>query len=210
MKLITSTLMLLCWFSVSAQYFGIANLYIIPQNPVPGNPIAVVCSTYHASGPCDLLADSVAMDGDTIRVFGEHMPGILTYICYTNDTTWLGEIGDGQYTIIYYLVEHYQAGGTLVKTDTLTLNMIGTGFGKGPQPEQVHIAFDPLSSNVFVRLPEEFPAAVSLYDLTGREVIRQANASASVRLGTSSLVPGLYIVRLDGGNWRSARKLAIR
>jgi len=91
--------------------FEIQKLEIIPEKPVIGDEIKVVCHSMFTSGGCDMTNYTVEMDGNYdptgvaggIHVNAYHEVGMLTYICESTDTIPIGKLNAGYHYLDYSL-----------------------------------------------------------------------------------------------------------
>lgn len=192
-----------------SQYFGFNSLYIIPSNPTSLDTIGVVCSSYHGSGPCDLTNAQVSWYENTITIDAHHNPGMLTYICNTIDTIWLGVVGEGNFVIHYNLIEHFMSGPTYIASDTLFLNIISTGIPGYMFPGvSVHID-NAAHALTFIIAEEILDASVQVIDLCGRRLHRQRLGLGTNIVSTHSLRPGIYIFRLESSSGIYSKKFLV-
>ncbi len=82
-----------------AQLPAIDSLKIIPETPVAGDEIKLICYATFPSGGCDLMDHSIIIQGNQITVTLEYMPGAATYICHAVDTISLGNLEPDNYVL---------------------------------------------------------------------------------------------------------------
>jgi hypothetical protein len=78
------------------------------------------------------------------------------------------------------------------------------------------VAPNPLTggyANVRYSLPKAGPASITVYDVTGRSVLKRsvlASRSGAVGIDVRSLSAGIYLVRLDADDFTATRKLVVQ
>ena len=83
--------------------FSIDYLELIPAKPTIEDDVKIVSHTTFSSGGCGLAEKKIVHDTNGIRIFAMHNMGMLTYICHSSDTFYLGRLKKGYHEVNYEL-----------------------------------------------------------------------------------------------------------
>lgn len=194
---------------VFAQYLVINSLTITPSNPGPYDNVGIICQSAHASGPCLLNNVQVNWVGNHATINAWHYPGMLTYICNSTDTTWLGVIGEGFFKVSYILSDQFPSGPVYSVTDSLQFSIITTGTDPA---SEIPLRITPNPARDYINIPDIAASTgsdIRIYDLCGRQVISRPIPTGSTKLDIRSLSPGMYILQLQLPKGSVTRKFQV-
>ncbi len=195
---------------LKAQIPAIDSLRIIPAYPTSNDTVKVISHTIFPSGGCAMTASSVNISGSTVNVFATHTLGMLSVICYSNDTICIGKLNARNYDLIYNLALTTPP----LTYDIDTLNFVVQQFtGMLPEDEagqKPEIYPNPLTTTLNIRLKNNSEAdfSIEVYGVLGKKIksIRKINQRRSLNI--SDLKDGIYfMVITDSGQGRWVQKI---
>jgi hypothetical protein len=194
----------------NAQFIN--NLSIYPPNPTTNDSIYLIASCYFQSGTCDDKTLNYSIINETIDCNALHCIGMLTYICYNEDTFSIGKLPAGNYLYRY---------------------SVNAGFGPNPcTPGIVPGPFDSLGFTVnlasgltdnlnqelivypnpctdFIELKNliQGTQTLSIIDMTGKICYTKELIGNNSLVSTNDLSPGLYLLRIQSNSGTNHSKL---
>ena len=156
--------------------------------PVPAGGSEGFVARFHPDGGRSWASYLGGNAGDGAFGIGMHATGWFAVSGNTQSTSGLATPGAHQ--------ENFGGGGDGF------LFRVGSGIGTGifPKEDASILYYDPLRKEVHV---QHAPAAITVYDVKGRVVLRKGPASV---FSTAGLAPGVYMVRI-GHEVRATRIL---
>lgn len=193
------------FFSV-AQSGYIDSLFILPQTPTASTPISVVCHAYFTSGDCDLVFSKTDLNGEMIEVTATHIIGPLTYICSSIDTTQIGLLSPGNYTLVYHLQDSVWSCCTNETTDTLYFSVLPTSIQEYENPTFFDIFPNPVSLLLNVTLLNNLQGTYTIYDPYGKIIQKSALKEINSQIDVSHLAKGVYYFEVVTSTHKGVRK----
>ncbi len=191
---------------VFGQIPAIDSLKIIPENPVAGDEIKLICYATFPSGGCDLMNHSIIFQGNQITVVLEYMPGAATYICHAVDTISLGNLEQDNYQLRANLI--IQPQDQIVDSDTTSfpvetpLNI--TDNGKIPN---LTLYPNPVNQDIQIQT-DALIERIEISTVSGQRVyLKEDGLNPDKKISVSDLKNGIYVLVLtdNKGNKHTER-----
>lgn len=193
------------FFSI-AQSGYIDSLFILTQAPTSNTIISVVCNAYFTSGDCDRVSSKVDFTNNTIDVEAIHVVGPLTYICHSIDTTEIGTLQPGDYTLIYHLRDSVWGGGVNETLDTIYFSVQPTSIQAYGDLTFFDIFPNPVSQILTISLLHQQQGVYIIYDSYGKLIQKNQIPDINTQIDLSHLANGVYYLEVTAGTDRSVRK----
>lgn len=182
--------------TINANGQSIISLDIEPPNPTNTDEIILYSENLFGSGPCFIDSSFIAISGCDIKCDGYFFTGMLTVMCTSIDTFYIGQLNDGTYQLHYNLY-HPSSNPTIKDSTTITFT-VGTVGMNDPLAGNTNIIYpNPSGGELFLDLSDycdEKEFVLSVYSLYGKEVktFKQLHPKSYVRIDISDLSPGIY------------------
>lgn len=192
----------------SAQF--IQSLTVLPVNPTTNDTITVIADCAFPAGSCDESTQTLFVAGNQVFASALHCIGMLTIICYDNDTFKIDPLPAGNYTFHFQL----DAGGLpspctpgIVPGPSDSISFVvspAVGMAEMitqdaisvfPNPSHNRISFSGFSDS-------DFPVTVSLYSVEGKRTLDAELKDQQSYIEISSLPDGPYQVSVTCNNGR--------
>jgi len=185
----------------------INNVWIQPAQPTTVDTVTLYASGQMPNSWCYPLTSVITPGANTIHIHSVYYMGWLTALCPFTDSATTGPLAAGTYQVFYRVSDssHFSWDeDTLqftVQTPTAIALREAPAFTIRHFPDHLLIFGDNLKA---------FPhAQLVLTDLRGRTVSqRHFTGSPPLRLSTSGLAPGLYLLQIwQRGKWVGVEKV---
>lgn len=194
----------------SQQVFGqlpaIDSLRIIPENPVAGDEIKLICYATFSSGGCDLMDHSIIAQGNQFTVVLEYMQGAATYICHSVDTISLGNLGSDNYQLRANLI--IQPQDQIVYSDTTSF-LVATPLNTNDNGQIPDLTIFPNPFNQDLQIETNaLIERIEISTVSGHRVYLKENGlNPDKKIHVSNLKNGVYILILtdNKGNKHTQR-----
>ncbi|MEN9331994.1 MAG: hypothetical protein RLZZ94_1084 [Bacteroidota bacterium] len=198
--LIALTACLLLNAKSNAQFIN--NMSIYPVNPTTNDSVYLIASSYFQSGTCNQKTLNYSIINEYIDCDALHCVGMLTYICYDEDTFSVGKLPAGNYIYRYTVNAGFgfnpcTPGIVPGPTDSLSFTVTSTsGIDNHIFPELV-VGPNPCSDFIEIKCYSNEEKQVSIIDMTGK-ICQSENLSGNhIRINTNNITSGLYILRVQ-------------
>lgn len=207
--IITFSLLL---FSLSMQSQNIMQLYTVPANPTTNDQVMVVAEMMFPSASCDEKFLSVTnMGGNRFDAGGMHCVGMLSVICYDNDTFLLGQLSAGTYRFflqedVGLLPSPCSPGIVPGPVDSIDFTVtLANGIGE-PYTGGVGIFPNPVVSSISVKdIVQGRGLQIKLFLISGQEIFQAYTQNGGV-LDLSFLPAGIFMTEIWSENELLQRK----
>jgi uncharacterized protein YozE (UPF0346 family) len=198
--LIALTACLLLNAKSNAQFIN--NMSIYPVNPTTNDSVYLIASSYFQSGTCNQKTLNYSIINEYIDCDALHCVGMLTYICYDEDTFSVGKLPAGNYIYRYTVNAGFgfnpcTPGIVPGPTDSLSFTVTSTsGIDNHIFPELV-VGPNPCSDFIEIKCYSNEEKQVSIIDMTGK-ICQSENLSGNhIRINTNNITSGLYFLRVQ-------------
>lgn len=202
------SLLLIIFLSLPAYPQWINGMSVYPPAPTTSDNVQVIVDAMFPSGECyDWYFLGNTQNGFEYTYDIVNCVGPLTYICHHNDTINIGnQIPAGSYTVIVNL-----NAGAGVKpctpfsqwaSDTIFFDVVPfSGMSSEGGDPAIKIYPDPATDFLIIEQTGfKEGTSVSIYNLQGQLLLRQAIHQPKVKIDVSSFASGLFILRFTGNN----------
>jgi hypothetical protein len=210
MRTLLLTTLSLIVFNLSVQGQYINNLSIYPANPTSNDSILLIGSCYFQSGTCDQKTLNYSIINETIDCDALHCIGMLTYICYDEDTFSIGKLPAGNYTYRYFVnagLGFNPCTPGIVPGPMDSLNFIVTTASgiSNPSYQELIMGPNPCSNFLEIKYYSNEEKQISIIDMTGKVCLQEVKAGNNIQLSTMDIAPGLYFLKSQSKtiNYRS-------
>jgi hypothetical protein len=184
---------------VQAQLGIINTLGILPSNPYPSDSVKIVCSSTFSSGGCNLSNSSFIVSENNITVYARHVVGPLAYICQTTDTITFGLFNQGNYNVIYYLINDYNQAMLDTAFTYFTVQQ-STDIEYNKQSVNVKVYPNPFDEKTRIYIENYFTATdlkIVIYDMMQRQIKDYKDFSGNeIEINKADLSKGVYFYKL--------------
>lgn len=196
--LLTSLSLIVFNLSVHAQYIN--NLRIYPTNPTSNDSIYLIASCYFQSGTCDQKTLNYSIINETIDCNALHCIGMLTYICYDEDTFSIGKLPVGNYNYRYTVNAGFgfnpcTPGIVPGPSDSLNFTVTTASGISNPSYQEFIFSPNPCTDFIEIKYYDSEEKQISIIDMTGKICFEESKTGNNVLINTNSLAPGLYLLK---------------
>lgn len=186
-----------------AQDPGIDSLIIIPANPNENDTVSVVAFTTFPSAGCERSDMLMLMINDTFKINSIHSLGPLTVICNSTDSTILGKLSPGIYSLIYSITD--SATNFNFDDDTIIFTVqpaIGIRSSFDEKNPGFEIFPNPSSGTVFFDYFITECATLMIYNSLGETVLKSTlpsggqGATSNTSIDISDFPSGIYFYQV--------------
>ena len=189
---------------------------VMPAAPTVDDHVTVIAHMSFPSGGCSDHQQSSTFSGNRIYASALHCLGPLTFICNYSDTFSLGQLQAGNYGFIF----NVNAGGgpspctpgiVPGPLDSVLFTVIFAATIDELSEENISIVYNPAQKKINIHFNKVIVnGKVSLYNITGQALLKDALNSNSQSLATDKLNQGLYIVEIVSDKGRFAKRVFIQ
>lgn len=182
------------------------NLYITPSNPATYDIIKLIHHAYFVEGSVSHTTPTVNISGYNILVYFHYIVGGFQYVNDQIDTTAIGTLSSGSYTLIYYESQYMSSmDTTFYGQDTLYFTINGpTGIINNTTADSHDISIypNPVSDNLQISLTttKQEKLHIEISDLTGRIILSKECITIpnknTFSFSTTSISQGTYFVTI--------------
>ena len=200
-KLLLTTLLLVGYQITSSAQF-INNLRIAPPNPSSNDSIYLIASCYFQSGDCSQKTLNYSIINDTIDCDAIHCIGLLSYICYDEDTFSIGQLPAGNYNFRYFVNAGFgmnpcTPGIVPGPSDYLNFTVTTTSGIANTSYQEIVMGPNPCTEFIDIKCLGNEEKEVFILDRTGRVCVQQLNTGNNIHLRTDELAPGIYLIKIQ-------------
>ncbi|MFC2111072.1 T9SS type A sorting domain-containing protein [Bacteroidota bacterium] len=187
-------------FMTSISYNqSINSLATIPVNPTVNDQVKTVCSSTHPNTGCEIIYDTISINGNIISVTAMHASGMMPAICNTTDTIDIGGFLPGNYTVVYEV--RNQIMSTIGVDTTYFSVILSTNINDLQSSDRIKIFPNPSNGSVSVELKTDLNnGLVKLFDIRGKLITSYEVRNEQKISLNSNLLPGVYFVFVSDEN----------
>lgn len=190
---------------------NIAELNLLPPDPLPDQPVKLEIITDFPYSACTLVQAVVTLEEDTITVDVFYEMGFLTALCHSVDTVDPGLFEAGEYVLIcnQFLVDPIDD----FDSDTLHFTVdIVDGLPKTSSERTLNLYPVPAEDYLLVRTKMTRNAEITIRDLSGKVISTQKYEDAETRIDLSDFASGMYllVLRTEAGNRYTGKFIVTR
>jgi hypothetical protein len=197
--LLLTTLSLIVFnLSVNAQYINSLSIY--PANPTTNDSIYLIASCYFQSGTCDQKTLNYSIINETIDCDALHCIGMLTYICYDEDTFSIGKLPAGNYNYRYFVNAGFgfnpcTPGIVPGPSDSLNFTVTTASGISNPSYQEFIFGPNPCSDFLEIKYYSNEEKQVAIIDMTGKICLQEVKAGNNIQISTNDIASGLYLLK---------------
>jgi hypothetical protein len=200
MKTLLLTTLSLIVFNLSVQAQYINNISIYPANPTSNDSILLIGSCYFQSGTCNQKTLNYSIINETIDCDALHCIGMLTYICYDEDTFSIGKLPAGNYTYRYFVNAGFgfnpcTPGIVPGPMDSLNFTVTTASGISNPSYQEFIIGPNPCADFLEIKYYSNEEKQISIIDMTGKVCLEEVKVGNNIQINTDAIASGLYILK---------------
>ncbi len=202
MKKLLLTVIPLIVFNLSGQAQFINSLSIYPANPSSNDSIYLIGSCYFQSGTCNQKTLNYSIINETIDCDALHCIGMLTYICYDEDTFAIGQLPPGNYTYRYFVnagfgINPCTPGIVPGPSDSLNFTVTSVSGIDDITYNEFIVGPNPCSDFIEIKCYSNEEKKISIIDMTGKICSQETQTGNHLRINTNDISTGIYLLQLQ-------------